>query len=393
MFALQGGKIYTVTQGIIEGGTVLVDGSQIIQVGKDIPIPQGTWIYDTEEQVVAPGFIDCHTHLGIAVEGTGSYGNDKNEANWPLGSHLRALDGINPEDAGLCDARSGGITAVMATPGSENVIGGLSVAIKTAGSVVDQMILRHPAGLKVAFGENPKLKAMQQQSGYPSTRMGIAALLREQFVHAQNYLLRREYNSSDMQAPWERNLQLEALVGVLKGEYPMRAHAHAAEDIMTAIRIAEEFNLQLILEHATEGHKIAGELAKRKIPCSIGPTITARVKVELRDRRYETAAILQQAGVKIALVTDHPIQPVNTLRMEVAMAISHGLSEEAAWRAITIDAAEIMGVSQRIGSIEPGKDADLVVWSGHPFDISVKPMKVFINGQLEYEGGNRGSRS
>lgn len=385
MFALRGGKIVTVTQGTIEGGTVLVEGSRIMKVGREVTIPEGTCIYDITDQVVTPGLIDCHTHLGIAEESTGSYGNDKNEAELPLGPHLRALDGINPADPGLRDARCGGITAVIVTPGSENMVGGLSVAIKTAGGVVDQMVIRHPAGLKVAFGENAKRKAMQNQSGCPSTRMGIAALLREQFVKAQNYIMRRESHSRNPQLPFERDLALEAFAGVLKEEYPMRAHAHAAEDIMTAIRIAEEFHLPLTLEHATEGHKITEEIAKRQIPCSIGPTLTARVKVELKDRRYETAALLQQAGVKIALVTDHPILPVNSLRMEVVMAISHGLSEEAAWRAVTIDAAEIMGASHRIGSIEKGKDADLVVWNGHPFDLYSKVMKVFINGQLEYE--------
>lgn len=380
MFALRGGEIYTVTQGSIRGGTVLVEGSRIVEVGKDIPIPEGTRIYDVTHRVVTPGLVDCHTHLGIAVEGTGCYGNDKNEADLPTGSHLRVLDGINPEDAGLRDARCGGITSVIVTPGSENVIGGLSVAIKTAGKVADQMVLRHPAGLKVAFGENPKRKAMEKQSGCPSTRMGIAALLREQFVKAYNYVLREK---SKAQFP-EKDLALEALAGVLRGEYPMRAHAHAAADIMTAIRIAEEFKLPLVLEHVTEGHKIAEEIAKRGIPCSVGPTLTARVKFELKDRRYETAKVLQQAGVKIALVTDHPILPVNTLRMEAVTAISHGLSEQAAWRAVTIDAAEIMGASRRIGSIEKGKDADLVVWNGHPFDIYSKVVKVFINGRLEY---------
>lgn len=384
MFALRGGKIHTVTQGVIEVGTVLVKGSCIIGVGKDIPIPAGTHIYDVTNQVVTPGLIDCHTHLGIAVEGAGSYGNDKNEVDLPAGPHLRALDGISPEDVGLRDARGGGITSVIATPGSENVIGGLSVAIKTAGCVVDEMIVRQPAGLKVAFGENPKLKAMQKQSGYPSTRMGIAAMLREQFVKAQNYLKRREKSRANQHALFERDLALEALAGVLKGEYPMRAHAHAADDIMTAIRIADEFGVSLVLEHATEGHKIAGEIAKRKIPCSIGPTLTARVKLELQDRRYATASALQQAGVKIALVTDHPIQPVNTLRMEVIMAMGRGLAEEAAWRAVTIDAADILGAGHRIGSIEQGKDADLVVWSGHPFDIYSRVLQVFINGRLVY---------
>jgi imidazolonepropionase-like amidohydrolase len=233
----------------------------------------------------------------------------------------------------------------------------------------------------VAFGENPKRKMLQKQAGCPSTRMGIAALIREQFVKAQYYLDQWEQHQAAPEQPFQRDLGLEAVAGVLKGAYPMRAHAHAAEDIMTAIRIADEFQISLVLEHATEGHKVVEEIAKRNIPCSVGPTLTARVKVELKDRRYFTPAVLHQAGVRFALVTDHPILPVNCLRMEAIMAIASGLPETAALRAVTIDAAQIIGVSDRIGSIEVGKDADIVVWSKHPFDLYAQVEHVFINGQ------------
>jgi imidazolonepropionase-like amidohydrolase len=381
MIALQGGTVYTVTQGVIEGGTVLIEGSHIAAVGKQVILPDGCWVIDVTGKVIMPGMIDCHTHLGIAVEGVGDYGNDKNEVELAIGPHLRALDAINPEDRGLQDARAGGITAIIVTPGSENVIGGLSVAIKTYGTVIDDMVLRQPAGLKVSFGENPKHKCMQKQTGFPSTRMGIAALIREQFVKAQDYLRKWERSQRDPSQFFERDLALEAVTGVLKGEYPMRAHAHAAEDIMTAIRIAEEFNIGLTIEHATEGHKIAEKLAKCNIPCSVGPSLTARVKVELNNRDFKTPGLLHQAGVKVALITDHPILPIDCLRMEAIVAIREGLPKEVALRAITIDAAEIMGVSDRIGSLEPGKDADIVVLDSHLFDFYARVERVFINGQ------------
>jgi imidazolonepropionase-like amidohydrolase len=246
------------------------------------------------------------------------------------------------------------------------------------------MLLRHPAGLKVSLGENPKRKAMQSKSGFPSTRMGVAALIREQFVKADNYLQKWERSKKDPAMPFERDLTMEAIAGVLKGEYPLRVHAHAAEDIMTAIRIADEFRIALTLEHATEGQRIAEEIARRGIPCSIGPTLTARVKVELQNRQYSTPAVLYRHGITFALVTDHPILPINCLRMQAIMAINEGLPVDAALRAVTLDAADIMGVKSRIGSLEAGKDADIVIWSGHPFDPGTKTEQVFINGQRVY---------
>lgn len=375
MLAIIGGTIHTVARDVIIDGTILMNNGKFIAVGKRIPLPHNTQIINTSGQVITPGLIDCHTHLGIAQESVGQAHLDKNEVSDPVCPHLRAIDAINPEDEGLTDAISGGVTTIIVTPGSENVIGGQSVAIKTFGQTVDSMILRHPAGVKIAFGENPiKVHSAKNQS--PSTRMAVAGIIRENLVAAQEYS--RKYPNV------ERNLRLEILAKVLTGEIPLRAHAHTAEDIMTAIRIAEEFSVTLTLEHATAGHKIAGEIASRDIAAAIGPSITARVKVELKDRTYRTPALLHAAGIKVALITDHPFLPINGLRLEAALAIREGLNPTIALRSITLNPAEIIGVSERVGSIEPGKDADLVVFDGDPFSIATKINRVYVNGQSVY---------
>jgi len=375
MLAIVGATIHTVSRGTFFHGTILLDAGKIIAAGHNIPIPAEARILDAGGKVITPGLIDCHTHLGIAEEAVGEAHLDKNEVNEPICPHLRAIDAINPEDEGLEDAVGGGITTVIVTPGSENVIGGQSVAIKTFGRIIDTMVIRQPAGIKIAFGENP-IKIYSPKERPPSTRMTIAAMVRENLAAASDYA--RKLPNVD------RNLRLEALAKVLSGEIPLRAHAHAAEDIMTAIRIAAEFNLSLTLEHATAGHKVADEIAARNIPAAIGPSITARVKVELKDRTYRTPAILHAAGVKIALITDHPFLPINGLRLEAALAAREGLPTAVALQAITLNAAEIIGIDSRVGSLEPGKDADLAIFDGDPFSIATKVEKVFINGNMVY---------
>jgi imidazolonepropionase-like amidohydrolase len=379
MFAICGGTVYTATAGILPGATILIEDSKILAVGNHLAIPHDAEIIHAEGKSITPGFIDCHTHLGIAEEAAGEAHIDKNEVNDPISPHLRALDGINPEDPGLHDAYSSGTTTIIVTPGSENVIGGQSIAIKTYGHVVDDMIVRQPAGIKMAFGENP-IKMYMNKNKPPSTRMSIAGMIRETLIKAQNY--EKQLRSGNA----ERNLRLEPLLMMLNGQIPLRAHAHAADDIMTAIRIAEEFNVHLTIEHATAGHKVADELAKRGIAATIGPSITARVKVELKDRTYRTPALMHQAGVKLALITDHPFLPVSSLRIEAALAIREGLPRDVALKAITQTAAEIIGVSDRVGSIEQGKDADLVVFNGDPFAISTEVEHVFINGKTVFSG-------
>ncbi|TCL31799.1 imidazolonepropionase-like amidohydrolase [Anaerospora hongkongensis] len=375
MLAITGGVVHTVSNGTLEGAVILIDQKKIIAVGQHIAIPSHATVISAAGKEITPGLIDCHTHLGIAEEGVGQAHIDKNEVNSPLCPHLRAIDAINPEDQGISDALCGGVTTIIVTPGSENVIGGQSVAIKTYGNVIDHMVLRQPAGMKIAFGENP-IQIYMAKDRPPSTRMTIAGMIREQLVAAQNYARNMASGNG------ERDLRMEALVQVLNREIPLRAHAHAADDIMTAIRIADEFNLLLTLEHATAGHKIAEEIAKRSIPAVIGPSITARVKVELKDRTYRTPALLHEAGVKIALITDHPFLPINCLRLEAALAIKAGLPRAEALRAITLHAAQIIGVSNRVGSIEVEKDADLVIFDGDPFAISTHVANVIVDGQI-----------
>lgn len=375
MFAICEGTVYTAAAaGTLTGATVLIQNGKIAAVGRHIPIPHDARIINAKGMKITPGFIDCHTHIGLAEEAAGAAHLDKNEVNDPVCPHLRAIDGIDPEDPGLRDAYSSGTTTMIITPGSETVIGGQSVAIKTYGHIIDHMILRQPAGIKMAFGENP-IKTYVNKDKPPSTRMSIAGIIREALIQAQNY---------QKKADADRDLRMEALSLLLNRKIPLRAHAHAADDIMTAIRIADEFNLKLNIEHATAAHKIADELARRNVTATIGPSITARVKVELRERTYSTPALLHRAGVKIALITDHPILPVSSLRLEAALALREGLPRDIALKAITLSAAEIIGVSDRVGSIEPGKDADLVILDGDPFAVATNIKQVFINGKTVF---------
>lgn len=381
LLAIKNAKILTITQGIIEKGTVLIDGSRIVAVGESVDIPAGAEIIDGTGKVVMPGMIDAHGHAGVDEDGIGIEGWDYNESVDPVTPHLRALDGLNPEDQGLTDAYRGGVTAMCIVPGSANVIGGEGVVIHTYGRIVDEMIIKNSGGLKVAFGENPK-RVYREQKKSPVTRMAIAALLRENLVKAQNYMKKLEEAKADPSKAPERDLKMETLVRVLRREIPLRAHAHRADDIMTAIRIAEEFNVRLVLEHCTEGHKIADEIARRGLPAIVGPSLTSRAKVELRDRSFTTPGVLYKAGVKVAFTMDHPVIPVQYLPVSAALAVRAGMPEHAAYEALTINPAEILGIDDRFGSIEVGKEADLVVWSGEPLDIRSVPEKVIIGGKI-----------
>lgn len=381
MLALKNGKVLTMAGKDFEKGTILVENGKILDVGNRVTIPEGAEVIDVSGMVVMPGIIDAHAHLGIYEEGIGDEGEDTNEMTDPVTPHLRAIDAVNPEDKGFEDARENGITAVLTGPGSANVIGGEQIVIKTAGRVVDSMVVKNPAGLKVAFGENPK-RVYQAQKKTPSTRMATAALLRENLVKAQNYMKKLERGKEDPDKEPDRDLKMESLVRVLKGEIPLRAHAHRADDIMTAVRIAEEFNVKIVIEHCTEGHKIADELAKRGIPAVVGPSLTARVKVELKDRTFKTPGILAKAGVTVALMTDHPVIPVHYLPLSAALAVRDGMDEEEALKAITINPARICGVDDRLGSLEKGKDADIVVFDRWPLDVNARVKWVIIDGKI-----------
>lgn len=383
MLAICGGEVWTMAGNRYRSGTVLIEAGKVLAVGENLAVPESATVIDATGKFVLPGFIDAHTHLGIAEEIYQIEGDDLNEVSDPVTPQLRAIDAINPEDLAFTDALSGGVTAVYTGPGSANVIGGEGVVLKTAGTVVDRMVLRTPAGLKVALGENPK-RVYGGQKKSPGTRMMTAALMRETFVRAENYL--RHLAETNPEKKPDRDLRLEAIARVLTGEVPLRAHAHRADDIMTAIRLAEEFQVRICIEHGTEGHKVIDELARREIPVVVGPAIANRAKVELKDRTLKTAGILSQAGVKVALMTDHPVVPIQHLSLCAALAAREGMEAEAALKAITINAAEILGVADRVGSIAPGKDADLVILSGHPLEIGTRVLRVFVDGVEQWPG-------
>ncbi len=374
--AYVGGEVHTGTGEVFPEGTVLVQDGRILAVGPAdrVTFPAGWEVVEAHGRVVTPGLIDAHTHAGIWEEGVGEEGDDVNETTDPVTPHLRVIDGINPADRAFADALTAGITTVFCTQGSANVLGGEGATLRTWGRTVEEMVLKAPAGLKAALGENPK-RIYGREKKRPATRPGIAAIMRESLVAGQNYLAKREKNAV------ERDLKMESIGRVLRGEIPLRLHAHRADDICTGLRIAEEFSLRLCLEHCTEGHLVAAELAARKIPAVVGPGLTARVKVELRGKDLATAGILHRAGVKVAITTDHPVLPLEFLRLLAALTAGEGLEEEAALCAITGHAAEICGVGDRVGTLEPGKEADLVVWDQHPFRPAAKAALVLVAGR------------
>jgi len=371
MLAVTGGKILTMAGRPLEKGTVLINGDKIAGVYEGTVVPPGSEVVDVTGKIIMPGMIDSHCHVGIVEEIYREEGDDSNETTDPVTPHLRAIDAVYPMDLGFRDALAGGVTTVVTGPGSANIIGGEMVAMKTCGAVVDEMVVRFPAGLKAALGENPK-RSYGKEKKTPATRMASAAIIREALIKAQNHLKK--------ESP-ERDLKMESLVRVLRREVPLRVHAHRADDIMTAVRIAGEFGVELIIEHCTEGHLVAGQLAEKKIPVVIGPVITNRAKVEMQGLTPQTARILAEAGVRFAIMTDHPVVPIQYLAVSAALAAKGGLSVEHALRAITIDAAGILGLEKRLGSIEPGKDADIVVLDRHPLDIFCRVEQVYVNGK------------
>ncbi|HHT63125.1 MAG: amidohydrolase [Bacillota bacterium] len=374
MLAVANGKILTMEGRTYPKGTVLIDQGKIVAMGENILIPKEAQVINAHGKVVMPGLIDAHCHVGIAEEVYQVEGDDLNEITNPITPHLRALDGINPEDLAFADAVRGGVTTVAVAPGSANVIGGQVVILKTFGQTVDEMVLKEPAGLKIALGENPK-RCYGEQKKTPSTRMATAGMLREFFVKGQNY----EANHK------ERDLMLEPVVGVLKKEIPLYAHAHRADDIMTAVRISGEFDMPLVILHGTEGHKIGSELARRNIPVVSGPHLVNRAKVEMKEKTWRTPGLLAQAGVKVALMTDHPVIPIQYLSLCAAFAYRAGMSEEDALKSITITPAEILGVDHRVGSLAKGKDADIIIVKGNILSWDSVIETVIINGRAVYQ--------
>jgi imidazolonepropionase-like amidohydrolase len=384
--AIVGGRIVPVTAEPIENGTVLVQDGRITAVGGDVAVPDGIRVVDAAGGWVLPGLIDAHAHVGAGEEAEGWAGRDVNEMTEPVTAHVRAVDAINPADLGFRDAVSGGVLAVNVNPGSGNPVGGQTVAIKCWGRTVDEMVLRQPSGMKSALGENPK-RVYGDQQRMPSTRLGTAAVIRGALVDAANYQQQLDYQQSRPEGerkPVDRNLKHEALGLVLRREIPWRQHCHRADDIATAMRIAGEFGYNLVIDHGTEAHLLADIIAAKGIPVVIGPLLTSRSKVELRNRSIANPGRLASAGVTIAITTDHPVVPINLLIQQAILAVKEGLDRETALRALTINPARITGTDGRLGSIEPGKDGDLAIWSGDPLDVFSRVQRAFIGGAEIY---------
>ena len=364
MIALTNGKLYTMEDGIIECGIVLMENNKIVAVGAEVVIPQDAQVIDVEGRIVTPGFIDAHTHIGIDEEIHQPMGDDCNEMTEPNTAELRAMDAINYRDLAFGDAARAGITTVMVTPGSANVFGGLITVMKTVGKTYKEMLVN---------GENPK-RVYGEKDKTPSTRMATMAIARQGFYEAKEYL-----NKSDEDR--EFNLQTEHIAKALNGGIPVRAHAHRADDIMTAIRLRDEFNLDLVVEHCTDGHLIVEELVEAKVPVAVGPSFSNRAKVEMEHVTFRTPGVLANAGVDVAIITDAPCTPIQFLPICAGLAMREGMSEYDAFKALTIVPAKILKAEDRIGSLKAGKDADVVVWDGHPFEIMGRPNRVFINGK------------
>ncbi|TGD11763.1 amidohydrolase [Brevibacterium sp. S111] len=371
----------------IESGTLTVTDGRIAEVVAGsvdtADLPSDTEVIDAGGRWVLPGFIEAHGHLGVHEDGEGWSGDDTNEMTDPNGAGLRALDGIDPTELGFKDALRGGVTSALIKPGSGNPIGGRTAFVKTWGRIVDEMLISEDLSVKSALGENPK-RVYGEKKTTPSTRMGTAKILRDAFVDARNYQAKRAHAEAEG-TPFDRDLVKETLADILDGKLALDQHCHRADDIATAIRLSEEFGYRLIINHGTEGHKIADYIAAKGIDVILGPLMTSRSKVELRDRTLATAAALARAGVRIALTTDHPVIPINFLIHEAALAVKEGLDPVVAIEALTINPAAMFGLEDRLGSLAVGRDADIVIWSGDPLDLDSRAETVFVSGRRVFD--------
>lgn len=382
MILVKNGKIVTMANKDYENGCILIKDGKILRVAENIEVDKDVEIIDAKGGWVLPGLIESHCHIGIYEQDMGFEGLDVNEATDPITPELRAIDAINPMDTAFDDAVRAGVTTVMTGPGSANVIGGQFVAMKTKGVCIDDMILLEPAAIKVAFGENPK-RVYKDRKRMPTTRMATASLLRETLIKAKDYKLKKEKTLKE-ESDFDKNFKLEALLPVIDKKIPLKAHCHRADDILTAIRIGKEFDLELTLDHCSEGHLIA-DYVKQSGRCAIvGPSLTSRSKIELKNKSFSTPAILSKNEVKISIMTDHPVTPIQYLPICAGLAVKEGLDMKEALKAITINAAEICGVSDRVGSIETGKDADIAIFDGNPLETLTSTLYTIINGEVVY---------
>ncbi|MFZ7088132.1 amidohydrolase [Curtobacterium sp. RRHDQ10] len=377
-FAITGAHVVPVVGEEFVGVVIVTDG-RIAAAGPDVVVPDGLEVVDAAGAWVLPGFVEAHGHVGIHEEANGSAGNDTNEMTGPDMSAVRAIDAIDIDDEGFRDALSGGVTSIVVKPGSGNPIGGQSVAIKTwGGRTIDEQLISDSVSVKSALGENPK-RVYGGKDKTPSTRLGVAKVIREAFLAADHYRAARAA-AAEKHEPFARDLGKETLARVLDGELAWDQHVHRHDDIATAIRLAEEFGYRLVVNHGTEGHKIADVLAAKDIPVIYGPLFTSRSKVELRDRAISNLAALAAAGVRVAITTDAPVVPINMLVLQATMAVKEGLPRQTALEALTVNPATFLGFGDRVGQITPGFDADLVLWSGDPLDAMSRALRVWIDG-------------
>lgn len=369
----------------IERGYVRIKGKVIEEVGNmsSLAPSDDEQILDVKGAWVLPGIIEAHCHIGITEEKWGIIGDDCNEGTNPITPTLRAIDAVNPMDPAFHDAIAAGITSVMVGPGSSNVVGGQFVFMKTQGRCIDEMIVKNPAAMKVAFGENPKT-AYGDKDQLPSTRMGIGALLRETLYKARQYVQDKENGKLQ-----NEDFQMEPWVPVFSREIPLKAHAHRADDILTAIRIATEFGLDITIDHGTESHLIADEIKASGFPVIVGPELTSRSKIEVKNMNLRTNKVLSEAGILFAITTDHPVTMLQYLPICAGIAVKHGLSVEDGLKAITINAARICRVDDRVGSLKKGKNADIAIFTGNPMEVFTKTLYTIINGQVVYSVQNQ----
>ena len=390
MLAIKNATLYPISAPVIEQGTLLIENGKIIALGADVAIPEGAEIIDATGKHITPGIVEAHCHLSVMDFGDDDDDNQMAMDSIPAGMNpgfgpavtpdYMSIYSFNPQHDDLFRALSAGVTTILTRPGSGKIITGQGIVAKTFGKNRKEMVLRNPAELKVALGENPK-RSFGSRRLMPSTRMGSAALLREAFFKGQEYMKKREANPN-----FPYNPQLEPIAMALRGEIPVCIHAHRADDIMTALRVKDEFGFHCTIEHASEAHLIADELRKRNVPAVLGPTL-ARTKLETAGKDFVAAGILERAGVTVCITTDAGVVPIEHLRTSVSLSYRAGMSEAAALRAMTLTAAEVIHVEDRLGSLDAGKDADLVVFDQHPLSLLSSVLQTWVNGQLAYDSG------
>lgn len=387
------GNIHTMAGMTYKNGFVYVRDGKISSTGDMAELPGGLKekqeqdkepVLDVNGAWVMPGLVDAHCHVGITEEKWGQAGDDCNEVTSPVTPYLRAIDAIDPMDPAFHDAIMAGVTSIMTGPGSSNIAGGQSVFMKVQGRLVDKMVVKAPAAMKIAFGENPKTN-YGNKGRMPCSRMAVAGMLREELWKARCYKEKKDKGNILRE---EEDFRMECWLPVLNREIPLKAHVHRAYDILTAIRIAKEFNLKMTLDHCTEGHLVADEIKESGFPVITGPGFAARSKIEVKNMSFKTAGILEQAGIKTAIMSDHPVSLIRYLPLYAGFCIKQGLSPEEGLRAITINAAQICGTADRTGSLEAGKDADIAIFTGNPVEVFTHTLYTIIDGEIVYKMGD-----